>query len=131
MDIFNQFASDSTLENSGTWVTVGDAALLLARIGNVKYSKMLTELVEKNEVLLGAGDDAADKLNEDLMVEVLAKTVLLNWKGNFSYKGQPLSYSLDNAKMVLAHTDFRKLIVKQATDLANFKAKQEEEQGNV
>lgn len=130
LDIFAQYATDEAAENEGVWVPHGSAKFLIARAGNRKYVKKLSALVEKNQKLLDAKDDAADKLSDQLMIEVMAESILLGWE-NVGYKGETLPYSLENAKMLLGVKDFRREVSKMADDINNFKVKQtEEQQGN-
>lgn len=123
MDIFNEFATDKTLENEGTNIPMGDATLLVARANNKAYGKLLNKLLVENRLVLDKDDAEADALQEKITIQVLAETVLLGWK-NVSYQGKKLDYSKDNAKLVLSHIDFRRRVIALAEDMANFKAAQ-------
>jgi len=130
LDIFAQYATDEGLENNGTWFPIGKKSrLLIARAGNRAYGKELTRQVELNRVALDVGDDSADALSEQIMISVLAKTILLGWE-NISFKGETLSYSEENARVLLKVKDFRKQVVTFAENLQSFKVKEEVEQGN-
>jgi len=126
MDIFTAFASDEAKETDGVWVEIGDSQFLVARSGNTHYSKKLTNDYERSKKLLERKDDAADKLSEKLMIGVMAKTLLLDWKG-VMFKGEPLPYSYDNAVMLLSLKDFRKQISQFADDFNAYKAVQDED----
>ncbi len=131
LDIFAQFATDETLEENGTWFQIGGGArVLVARSGNRKYGKMLTKAVERNKKALDLNDDAADKLSEEIMISVLAETILLGWE-DISFKGEVLEYNIANAKKLLAVKDFRKAIAQFADDVSAFKFKETEEQGKA
>lgn len=131
LDIFAQFATDETLEENGTWFPIGGGArLLVARSGNRKYAKLLTKEVERNKKALDLNDDAADKLSEEIMIAVLAETILLGWEG-VSFKGEEIEYSVANAKKLLAVKDFRKAVAQFADDVSAFKFKETEEQGKA
>ena len=131
LDIFAQFATDETLEENGTWFQIGGGArVLVARSGNRKYGKMLTKEVERNKKALDLNDDAADKLSEEIMISVLAETILLGWE-DISFKGELLEYNVANAKKLLAVKDFRKAIAQFADDVSAFKFKETEEQGKT
>ena len=131
LDIFAQFATDETLEENGTWFQIGGGArVLVARSGNRKYGKMLTKEVERNKKALDQNDDAADKLSEEIMISVLAETILLGWE-DISFKGEVLEYNVANAKKLLAVKDFRKAIAQFADDVSAFKFKETEEQGKA
>ena len=131
LDIFAQFATDETLEENGTWFPIGGGArVLVARSGNRKYAKLLTKEVERNKKALDLNDDAADKLSEEIMISVLAETILLGWE-DISFKGEVLEYNVANAKKLLALKDFRKAIAQFADDVSAFKFKETEEQGKA
>lgn len=131
LDIFAQFATDETLEENGTWFPIGGGArVLVARSGNRKYAKLLTKEVERNKKALDLNDDAADKLSEEIMIGVIAETILLGWE-DLSFKGEVLEYNVANAKKLLAVKDFRKAIAQFADDVSAFKFKETEEQGKA
>lgn len=130
-DVFNELATDDSLEENGTWQSLGKGTeLLVARNGNRAYSKMLSKSVERHQQTLDLEDDAADKLSDEIMVDVIARTVLLGWK-NLSFKGQTLDYSVENAKKVLGLKEFRKRVMALASNFDAYKLKQEALQGNV
>lgn len=126
MDIFSTYAVDESKELGGTWMEVGDAELLIARAGNKAYIKLLGKEVERNQRALDRKDEAADALSDKIMIHVLAKTILLGWK-NVKFKGEPIEYSEDNAKMLLAIKDFRREVIKLADDFNAFKVAEEVE----
>lgn len=131
LDIFAQFATDETLEENGTWFPIGGGArVLVARSGNRKYAKLLTKEVERNKKALDLNDDAADKLSEEIMIGVIAETILLGWE-DLSFKGEVLEYNVANAKKLLAVKDFRKAVAQFADDVSAFKFKETEEQGKA
>lgn len=129
LDIFAEYATDDTLENEGTLMEVGDAKFLVARAGNRKYVRLLSKAFERNQKALDRKDDAADKLSDLIMIDVLAGSILLGWEGDVGYQGKPLPYSQENAKMLLAIKDFRKLVLELANDFSSFKLEQEKAQG--
>ncbi|MCY1561171.1 hypothetical protein D9M68_983980 [compost metagenome] len=60
------------------------------------------------------------------MVDAMARTLLLGWK-NLGFRGQPLEYSVDNAKLLLSVKDFRELVLKHANDAETYRVVVEEE----
>lgn len=131
LDIFSKFATDESLENEGTWREIGgDTELLIARAGNKQYSRLLTKLYERNRKVLDADDEKSSARAEEIMIEVLATTILLGWK-NVSYKGEELPYTNANARKLLAIKDFRKMVVALSEEMDAFKAKEEKEQGEA
>lgn len=128
LDIFTTYATDEKLEVEGAWrVLQGDARLLLARSGNEKYVKKLNELYTLHQQKLDEKTPEADKLSRDLMNDVLATTILVGWE-NLSYKGKLIEYSVENAKMLLSHSEFRDKVAAMAQDVEAYRAKLEEEQ---
>lgn len=131
LDIFDRYATDETLENNGTWRDLGsDARVLVARAGNLAYSKEVARLYELHEKDIKADDDKTAEVIKKIMVEVMAKTVLLDWEG-INYKRKPMSHSVENARVLLAHDDFRKDITRLSEDQNAYKAKLEEAQGEA
>ncbi len=131
LDIFAKYATDESLENNGTWHEIGGGAkLLIGRQGNKQYTKTLAKLVERDRKVLDMNDDAANARSDEIMTEVLAVSVLLGWEG-IEYKGKPLPYSVENAKMLLRHKDFRRDVVALSENIDHFRAKEEVEQGEA
>lgn len=128
MDIFAEYAVDDRLENEGTWMELGDAKFLIARTGNKKYVRKLSKAVDRHTKLLSRKDDVADKLSDEIMVSVIAETILLGWEG-VSFKGEKMPYTLENAKTLLAIKDFRRQIIELADDFDAYKAVEEKETG--
>lgn len=137
IDLFEQYATDETAENDGVWIPHGDSEFLIARSGNKQYSKQIAAEYKKNEKLLAVEGDAASKLSDKIMIDLLATTVLKGWRTKqadesylpvIGYKRKPLEYSSENAKMVLAHKDFRKDVAAWSDDMTKFKAELLEEQ---
>ena len=130
-DIFADYATDETLENSGaTFPLKGDSTLVVARSGNRAYAKALTLAVEQNRKLLDLNNDASEAKSEEIMIDVLARTVLLGWS-NLSFKGAELPYSVENAKKLLAVKDFRRVVTTLADDSSAYRAKLETQQGEA
>ena len=119
LDIFAQFATDETLEENGTWFPIGGGArVLVARSGNRKYAKLLTKEVERNKKALDLNDDAADKLSEEIMIGVIAETILLGWE-DVSFKGEVLEYNVANAKKFVCDRDARRFARLRAQQSVN------------
>ena len=62
------------------------------------------------------------------MCRVMAKTILLDWKGPVSIKGEDLGdYSVEGAIKALSLKEFRNWVQERADDTAAFKVMQAEE----
>lgn len=126
MDLKKAFATDEQKEIEGVWIEIGEnAELLIARAGNPKYNKLLEKLQKPHRAAI-ARDRLPINVARKMIIEVLAETVLLDWK-NIEYDGH-LEYSKENALMLLTKLkDFRELVSDLAREEANFRAVQEED----
>lgn len=124
LDIFRQLATDEQLEVSGTWKSFGGAKFLIARAGNPRYTKFLTDVLEKHKADLEVKGEASDKLSMQLLVDTIAETLLLDWQ-DVSFRGVVTPYSKEAAREALAVKDFRVKILLFADDLSNFLVKEE------
>ena len=130
MDIFAAFATDTKLEVEGKWFPLSKtASVLVARAGNPNYVAALRKSLEKNQLDLESTGPEADHLAEQVMVDVIAGTILLGWK-DLSFQGKALDHSVANAKQLLQIKDFRKKITGFSESFAAFKVKADEDQGN-
>lgn len=125
MDIFSLYQTDTAKENQGIWFELGDARFLIARTGNQKSSELYTQLRAKNKARL-AVKAQEEEVTEEILIELYAKTILLNWEG-VTKDGAPWPYSVENAKEALKLRDFRDIIFGWAGDYTNFKAQNDEE----
>lgn len=132
LDIFAKYATDESLENNGAYRDIGGGVrLLVARAGNKRYAKRLTALYEANRQVLDLQDDVAEAKSDEIMVQVMAETVLLGWDGPLAFKGEILPYSVENAKLLLAVKDFRRMVADMSNEMEAYKAKEEARQGEA
>lgn len=130
IDLFSAFATDNTVEQEGTKTQLpnaGDTLFIVARMPNKNYSKLIQKQVKMNRAVLDSKGDAAAKMSDSILINVMAKTVLLGWEGEITYNGKKYAYSEDAAKMLLAHNDFRETVSKVASDMDTFKLVKDEE----
>jgi len=128
VDLFDDFALNTDAEEKGVWVPYRDGVeFLIARAGNDAYRRKLAYLAKKHDRLLNQKTPAADAKSEEIFIDVMAATILLDWKGSLKFQGKDLPYSTDNAKTLLAHKLFRKWVSDQAEDEKAYKATQEAE----
>jgi hypothetical protein len=125
MDLFKSFGTSSKLEQDGAWVTLGGAAkILVARVGNKNYGRLLATRVDENQAVLDAKSDDSDVVSDEIMAEVYAKTILLGWEG-ISFDGAELEYNYENAKKALGLKDFMALVAKHAKNIENYRTQNE------
>lgn len=130
MDIYSHFGTDEKLEIEGRWVEFDDkTSFKIARANNKAFARLFTREYERNRIALTSKGENAEKAAEKLMIDTMAKTILVDWKGPVKLQGEDLSvYSEDNAKLVLAHKEFRKWVQAQADDFEAYKAVQADEE---
>lgn len=128
IDIFTDLALNQDTEISGVWVPYrGDVEFLIARSNNRKFRKLFTHQYKKNQRLVDSNTDAGEAKGDELLIDVLAQSVLLGWKGKLAIQGELVQYSVSNAKRLLAIPLFREWVSKQADDIEAYKAVQAEE----
>lgn len=131
LNIFATFATDETLETTGVWKNVRGARFLIARDGNPAYSKLLNELVQQRAFELEDQSDngkASQKVSDQILVDVMSKTILLDWE-KVSFDGKTVvPYGEEAVKTALSVKDFRNTIVRMSGDINNFLVKREAEQ---
>ena len=126
MDITKEFGTDVAKEQDGIEVDIGGATIIVARAGSVAYNKLVNKLFTANKRVLDLKNEAANTLSDNLMAEVLAKTVLKGWKG-IEEGGKDLPFSVENAQRLLRIRDFRALVMEKASDFTLYKAAVEED----
>ena len=129
MDLFKTFATDEKLEVEGRWVPFDDkTSFKIARAYNKHFSRLFQRKYESNKHALKAKGPEAEALADSIMCEVMAKTILVDWKGPVSIKGEDLgAYSEAGAQKALQLKEFRAWVNAQADDTAAFKVEQDDE----
>ena len=133
LDLFAEFATDTTAEKDGVWVDYGENKFLIAMSGNRKYRERFIKLYKPHERLFKTNTEAAETKSNELLADVMAHTILLDWTGEMVVEkgGAPVKYSVENAKKALLLPRFRELIQGYSEDFSLFKAvKDEEEEKN-
>jgi hypothetical protein len=138
-DISTAFATDESLENEGAKFPLSKGShLLVARAGNRRYSRALSKAVEQRRLELDVGPgsteadaDAAAAVSDEILINVMASTILVGW-GGLSLKGEDLGeYSEEKARRVLAIKDFRKHVAGLSEQMDAYKVKEEVEAGKT
>jgi hypothetical protein len=126
MDLKKTFGTDKEKEKKGVVKEIGEGAWVrIARIGNPDYERVLTAASKPYRLQIQRGT-LDSKIQDKLYIEVIAKTVLLDW-GGLTDNGKKLDYNHDNAvKMLTDYPDFLEFIVAEANRLENFKTQADE-----
>lgn len=132
LDVFAAYATDEVKENKGVRVELGgDAWMVVARLNNPAYTKLLLAESEKHEQSLKIlPAEEAQALDSRILREVMAETILLDF-GGISWKGKELKYSKKTAMQLLELKDFQRRVMREAENIENFRlAKNEADGGN-
>lgn len=123
MDIRKAFAVDKSKELDGVWVQLdADTRILVARLGNERYRKVLREGMAPYRKAIKA-DTLSEDVQDKIMVDALVEGVLLDWEG-MAENGKTLPYSKDTARRLLsdpALKDFRDFVVEVSNEQSLFK----------
>lgn len=129
MDIIAAFATDEKLETEGKWFPLSKTAkVLVARSGNDKFVELLRKKMKEAQLDLTSGEEA-EALAEEILIDVMSKTVLLGWEG-ITEAGKAVAYSHDKAREYLAVKEFRRKVSALSENFEAYRLKAEAEQGN-
>lgn len=127
MDIKKTFGTNRDLELEGVWEPINEeASVKIARIGNDRYTKLFQKLMRPYRKQVRRGT-MPDKKAEEIYNQVIAETVLLDWKG-LTEDDKPLEYSVENAiRLLTEYKDFKDLVVDAAEAMETFQKEEIEE----
>lgn len=126
VDIFAEFATDERAEVDGVWVPYGNGHLLIARADNAYYTEVYMNLYAQNRLVIESGQrELSNAKAKEINIQAMAEAILRGWK-NLAYKGQVIEYSVDTAKMLLAHRDFRLWVATKAGEVNLYRNAQED-----
>jgi hypothetical protein len=124
------YNTDKTLESEGVWLPMmGGGEMKLARIGNPAYKALQKELSRPYQKIIRAGGEIPEKKQEEIMIELFAKTIIKDWKEYpDQVTGEILPFSVERAKEELEkYEDLRNEVATYATDIYNYHAKANKE----
>jgi len=123
---FGNFKTDPEKEEDGVWYEYAPKfRLLIARMGNTKCQRLFEKREKPYMHRIRQGELDEDTAME-ILIETLAETVLLGWEGLLS-GGEPIPYSKEKARELLAVRDFRAVVLEFAKDGDNFREDIQEE----
>jgi len=127
MDIRKEFATNKTKEQEGIWSDFGDGLKIkIARSGNPEYQKLFQKLAKPYQKAIRRGN-LNNEIAEKLLVEAMAKAIVLGWEGLFEGKKE-IKYSEKEALRILTeYKDLRDQINEVAGDMESYKAESDEE----
>jgi|TARA_Y100000310_G_C20704101_1_gene833180 DNA-binding sugar fermentation-stimulating protein len=119
MDVNSAFANPE-VEKEGAWVRYRDGSKIkIARIGNANYTRSYDAKFKAHRRKQRAGT-LETEVEQRLLCEVVAKTILLDWQG-FTQNGKEFKYTEKRAMDLLeSNIDFRNEVVELAVEEENF-----------
>lgn len=123
-DLAREYKFNEKAEIEGLWESLGaEAQILVAAWNNPNYEKAFIDL-PKNVVRRMNRGKLTEKEDHDIMVKIIADTILLDWK-NLTDEGKVIKYSKAAAiKMLDKYSRFYRTVVEIAHDESRY---QEEE----
>ena len=129
MRLDKAFGTDTSLEEDGKWFDIGDGARIrIARFGNESHKKILLRLRDPYKALLLRGGQIPDDVNDDIITESMAQTILLDWEGMFDQDNEAIPFSAEAARTSFKlYKDFLELVSQLSLNAANFRTETQEE----
>ena len=116
--IERMFKTDTKAEIKGIWREIGyGASILVARKGNTKYNELFLEKMEQ----ISTKKKIDDEESKYMMYEIVAKSILLDWKGIYDENEKEIEYSVEQAiKTFETCKDFYTLVFDIASNMDNY-----------
>ena len=128
MDL-TKVAIDPIKENNGVWIEIdSETSLCIARMYNKSFNRQFEKLSAPYRSSVKRGIVDEEKASE-ILSKVIARTVLLDWKG-LKLDGKPIKYSSSQAEKILLdpkYVTFRQLVMDIADEQSNFRNEEIEE----
>ncbi len=119
----SDFMTDPVKENDGVWFPIGSKReVKIARAGNENYKRLVRAKYRQNRTLIEQDDDAAADLNDEIMIEVTAQTILRGLRSN----GVEVPYTPSKGVEMLKVGDFFKKVTALSQGIDAYKLKGED-----
>lgn len=119
--------TDPILETGGVWKDLPKGARVkIARWGNPEFARLLRSKLKANRVLIDGDDDLSEKVSEQIITEVMARTILKDVSG-IRFRGKVVdSYNPKVGEQLLSIGDFRARIKAFSEQEESYRVKAEE-----
>lgn len=119
----SDFLTDPSKEAEGVWFPLGKKReIKLARAKNDDYKRQIRAKYKANRAILEQEDDAAADLNDQIMIEIYAQTIV---KG-LRVDGVEVPYTPTDGVKMLQNPDFRDKVFAYANTADSYKTKAED-----
>jgi hypothetical protein len=114
----NEITTDATLETEGVWRKFEDAEFRIAGSNSPRYQRSLRRHAQSATAKLKTDPATQDRM----LIEAMADTILIEWKGKVTLKGKQLAVTRENKVTLLSVPFFRNWVAEQMQDISNFRA---------
>ena len=127
------YGQDLTKVNEGVWFDssmIPGLSMKIAKVGNTEYEKLLRKLYKPYRKTLQKGKDLDTAITDKIMAEVIAKTIVLDWKGMPGENESEVPFSVEECQSLVLDPELREFkeeILEFADDSARFELEMDEE----
>lgn len=129
MGFLSKYKTDKTAEVAGVWVEMDEGVeIRVARLNNEKARDERRKLEKPYRNF----QQVPDKVSEEIMRKVVARTVLVDWRGLTDEDGKAVPYSAEKAEeLFVAYPDFLNDVVGASMARETFQAQATEAAKNA
>lgn len=136
MSLYDEYGTDSVLEQEGAWIEMphGEGEIsrfLIARQGgsNDVFTKALTKAIAPHRKMMRNDKDLPPEVQRQILIDVYSRTIVLDWENVQDKQGNPLKCTPENVAKLLDQIDFVFTIIQdEAQRLSNYQSDQLEEE---
>lgn len=124
MSLYTRFSYDKDLADNGNWIPFGEGVeFKMRRLNSPLVQEKRRQLEQPYEALLRTGGSLGEDILRGILVNMMAESVILGWKGVTDSSNVPMEFSIANAKILLTDLpDLVRVLVDLASDRDLFKA---------
>lgn len=124
-------STNEDLEVEGVWRELPkNAAIRVARWQNTEFSRMMRTRFKANRDLIDGDDDLSDKVSLDILIEVMACTILKDVR-NMGLEGKLIEkYTPQIGEQLLRIKDFREKVKAVSEQADQYRLKKEDQAVN-
>lgn len=128
----SDLSTNEDLEVEGVWRDLPKGgAIKVGRWQNTEFSRMMRTRFKANRDLIDGDDDLSDKVSLDILIEVMACTILKDVK-NMGLEGKRIEkYTPQIGEQLLRVKDFREKVKAVSEQADQYRLKKEDQAVNV
>jgi len=118
---------DIAAQTGGVWARFDEIDFRIARLGNPRAVQLREAFAAENAAQREAGKPTRDP--KEQWLDMLSQSILVDWRGLDGDNGEPLPYTPDEARKLLAdpvYSDFKAWVELQSAERENFLEKGEQ-----